>query len=80
MTVQKLLCLVLITVIHHRTIIAGQQYDGVIRNTQLIQGLHNLTHRPVELHDGISTHTHAALSTETLMRETRHVDIVGGKI
>lgn len=80
MVAQKFLSAVLITIIEHRTIVAGEDDKRVLVEAKLLQEARNLPHRPVELRDGVATKAHGALAAEALMREAGHVNVVGAKI
>ena len=61
MSVQHFASLVLITVINHRTVVAGENKQGVIGNAQTIQCIHNLTNGPIQLKDYVTTGTETTL-------------------
>ena len=69
-----------IAVIHHRTIIARHDNQGILCKSQFIQGLQQFTHAPIELGNRISPQSHRALPPKAVMRETRHMNIIRGKI
>lgn len=68
MAVKEFLCMVLIAVVHNRTIVACEEYDGVVSYTETLERSHNLTHGPVELYDGIATESHAAVFADFLLQ------------
>ena len=76
----EFLCLVLIAVVQHRTVVAGQYDDGVFHKSLLLQGAHYLAYAPVELYYGIAAQSHLAGAAESLMWESRHMHIVRGKV
>ena len=76
----EFLCLVLIAVVQHRTVVAGQYDDCVFQQSLLLQGAYYLAHAPVELYYGIAAQSHLAGAAESLMWESGHVHVVGGKV
>ena len=76
MSVQHFASLVLITVVNHRTVVAGENKQSVIGNAQTIQCIHNLTNGPVQLKDYVTTGTETTLSGKTRMRNARHMYIL----
>ena len=68
--------LVLITVIQHRTIVAGQYDERILRQSQPVHLLQKLRHTPVGLQNHIAARTHARLACKTLVGHTRHVGLV----
>ena len=80
MPVEQLLGSVIIPVIHHRSVIARQYHKRIIRYTETIECIQYPSHAPVKLHYSITTNTHCILAPEPFVRESRHMDIVRGKI
>ena len=72
--------LVLVAVINDRPVVAGEQNQRVIGQVVLVQRLQNLAHTPIQFRDGIPARPHRRLADEALVRDARHVDIVGGEI
>ena len=80
MAVEEFFCAVGIAVVNHRTIVAREDDEGVLAQSGLFKGGHDLADSPVELHDGIAAQAHFVFTTETLVGEAWHVDIVGSEI
>ena len=50
----KFLGLVNITVVKHRAVVAGEYYQGVLKQALLLESAYNLAYTPVELYNGIA--------------------------
>ena len=76
----KFLSLVVITIIQHRSIVAGQDNNRILLKTKSFQCIENLPYAPVELGDGVTSKPHGTRPTESFSRESRDVDVIGGEI
>src|SRR3954471_5921483 len=72
--------IILISVIHDGTVVAGKDHQRVASQIQSIEGPENLSRRPVSLDDGVAAGTHGRLPCEARMWNARHVRIVRGEI
>ena len=77
---EELLGAVVIAVVDDAAIIAGEDYQRIIRDPEAIQGAQHLPYRPVELYDGIPAQPHTALPAEAGVGEARYVHVVGGEV
>ena len=68
-----------ITVISNRSIIGAKNNHCILFQIQLLQVFYDFTDAPVELYDDISTIAHRRSVTESLMRNSGYMQIVGGK-
>ena len=68
--------LILITVVQYGTVIAGQDNQGILRQSQFIQFFQELSHTPVSLQDDISARSHTRFADKLLIRYTGHMRLV----
>ena len=71
---------VLITVVEHRAVVACDDDERVAVDAALAQCIGYLAHRPVKLHDDLAAQPHHTLASETLVRHTWHMHVVGAQV
>ena len=76
MTVQQFACLILITVIDDRPVVATENKDGIVRNAQAIERMHDFAYSPIELEDDITTSSQPTLTCKARMRYARHMNVL----
>ena len=69
-----------IAVVEHGAVVGGENHQGVVGDAQFVQTVHDLSHCPVELHDGVAAQAHGTFAAETFVWPTRHVHVVGAEI
>ena len=69
-----------VAVVQHRSVVAGEDDDGVVPYSGLLEGVENLTDAVVKLQDGLAPEAHRALAAESLVGHARHMHVVGGEI
>ncbi len=79
-TVEQFLGLVIIAVVKHRAVVAGEYHKSVVGYSELVKSAHDLAHRPVKLRYGVAPDTHRVLASEALVGETGHMHVVGAEI
>ena len=76
MSVEEFEGLVLIAVVDDGAIVAGEYQDGVVRQLEAVEGVHDLSDGPVELQDYVSTSSQTAFPGKTGMRDAWHVYVL----
>ena len=76
MSVEQLESLVLITVVDDGTVVAGEYKDGIVRQLEAVEGVHDFSDCPVELQDHVATGSQTALSGKAGMWYTRYVYVL----
>src|SRR5205823_7841609 len=72
--------IILVAVVQHRAIVAGENYQRVPDKLQAVECLEYFTGAPVELRNSVPAGSHAGLARKTRMGNARHVDVVRGEI
>ena len=76
MIAYEFLSLVVIPIVEHRTIVAGEDDNGVLEQTLIFEFLYNLTHAPVGFDDNIATRSHRGGTNEFAVRDAGNVRLV----
>ena len=76
MSVETFKGLVLVAVVDDGAIVAGEYQDGVVRQLEAVEGVHDLSDGPVELQDYVSAGSQTAFPGEAGMWDARYVYVV----
>ena len=76
MIAQQFFCLICITVIHNRTVVAGKDDQGVFSQSQPVEFVEDLSDTPVKLHDSVASQSHRVLASEAVVREAGNMYVV----
>ena len=80
MASRQLLRLVVIPIVQHGSVVAGDDQDGVACDAQTVELGSDGTHRLIEREDGFTAQPHRAPPAEALVWHARHMDIIGAEI
>ena len=72
----QLYCLVLISIIQHRTVIARQYYNRIFCQSQPVQFFQKLINTPISFENNISARPHTRLANKTFIRYSRHMRLM----
>ena len=73
-------CVVLVSVVNYRSVVARENHQGVSRQLQPFHGIQDFADAPIELQNHISSGAHPAFTCEPCVRHARDMDVVRGVI